>query len=375
MNDDTARFTALLNAAVDAIVIIDDIGTIELFNTAAQHMFGYPAAEVIGKNVKILMPQPYRDEHDGYIARYRQTAEENIIGKGREVTAVRKDGEVFPISLAVGEVKGSSRQQFVGFIHDISARVRAEAEILESRERLSHASRLNSMGEMAAGIAHEINQPLTAISAYAQACQSMLRALSDQIGADQTEKLQQTLEKISRQSMRASDVITRLRTFVKKRTVQKHPISLNTQIEDTLELAKIDTRLQDYKVSLNLANNPTVFADPVQLQQVLLNLIRNAVDAMEDADGDTITVKSLWRSPDQIEISVCDQGIGVDENARDLLFTPFATTKASGMGIGLPICQSIVHAHGGELHYHPGEGGGSVFSFTLPASRAQTQNE
>tara|TARA_R110002012_G_scaffold41030_1_gene112679 strand:- start:8660 stop:9856 length:1197 start_codon:yes stop_codon:yes gene_type:complete len=367
--DALAKLNALLNAAVDAMIIIDHTGTIELFNAAAQRMFGYSVQEVIGKNIKMLMPEPYRKEHDQYLDNYMKTNKARIIGIGREVKACKKDGEIFPIELSVGEVKESSHKQFVGIIRDISDQVQARSDAIVNRERLAHVTRLSTMGEMAAGIAHEINQPLSAVSSYAQACKNLLQRENSLANASQKQKLTDTLEKISNQALRAGEVIRRLREFVKKRNTEREYINFNDLIQDTIDLAKVDTRLLDHGIKLTLCSAPApcLLIDQVQLQQVLFNLIRNAIDAMEDQPSAPVMIQTKWINEQYLEVSICDTGYGITEENRARLFHPFFTTKTSGMGMGLPICQSIIQSHGGELKHSPGSPQGSVFSFTLPA--------
>ena len=374
--DALAKLKAILNATVDAMIIIDHTGTIELFNAAAQRMFGYSVQEVIGKNIKMLMPEPYRKEHDQYLDNYMKTNQARIIGIGREVKACKKDGEIFPIELSVGEVKESSHKQFVGIIRDISDQVQARSDAIANRERLAHVTRLSTMGEMAAGIAHEINQPLSAVSSYAQACKNFLQRENSLADAFQKQKLTDTLEKISNQALRAGEVIRRLREFVKKRNTEREYINFNDLIQDTIDLAKVDTRLLDHGIQLDLCSAPTpcLLIDQVQLQQVLFNLIRNAIDAMEDQPSAPVVIQSKWINEQYLEVSICDTGYGITEENRARLFHPFFTTKTSGMGMGLPICQSIIQSHGGELKHSAGSPQGSVFSFTLPAKPIVNNN-
>jgi len=379
IHDANAKLTALLDAAIDAIIIINHKGQIELFNAAAQRMFGYKSAEVVGQNVKMLMPEPYQHEHDQYLDNYIQTTQARIIGSGREVKALKKSGEIFPIDLSVGEVKDSSHKQFVGIIRDMTEQIKARVEVINSRERLAHVSRLNTMGEMAAGIAHEINQPLTAVTSYAQACKNIL-ANSHITTTEQQfpkQRLLQTLDKISEQALRAAEVIKRLRAFVKKRKAQRELIDLNQLIAETIELASIDTRLLDHGITLKLTQQfpPLLLIDPIQIQQVLFNLIRNAIDAMEDQTNEPIEIYSQWIGRKYIEVGVIDSGLGIKEQDKTLLFTPFFSTKNAGMGMGLPISQSIIQAHGGELKHHSRASRGSIFSFTLPVSSELTGDE
>lgn len=366
IKDANARLIALLDAAVDALIIIDGKGNVELFNTAAQNMFLYTSQEVLGKNIKMLMPTPFREEHDKYLSSYLSSGESKIIGKGRKVKGKKSNGDEFPIFLSVGEVKESSHTQFVGIIRDISEQENDRIEARESRERLSHASRLSSMGELAAGIAHEMNQPLSAITSYAQASKRLLQSNTE----DNKEKVVAALDKICDQAIRASDVIARLRTFVKKRVAQRQSVDLNRLILETVNLAKVDTRILDHEVILELdhQNKPLLSADPVQVQQVLLNLIRNGIDAMEHLKGAPLHINCQWLSDGLIEVSVIDSGVGMDQQTISSIFNPFFTTKESGMGMGLSVSQTIIHAHGGRINFDSSQPSGCIFSFNLPAT-------
>jgi PAS domain S-box-containing protein len=613
---------ALLDAAVDAVIVIDHSGTIDTFNRAAERLFGWRAADVVGQNVKVLMPAPYRAEHDGYMQNYMRTGQARIIGIGREVVAQRSDGTVFPASLAVGEIPGSNPPRFVGFIHDITSRKaavdalrrerdraqsyldlaevmllaldsngrialinrkgceilgyteaelvgrdwfehcvperardasrrgfadvllgrrdamayvedtivtrdgqskliawrttvvrdergetvgtlssgedvterrRAETQLLKSesllraaqaianlgnyemhvpggatlwsdqmfrivgrdpaegpvsagdfadllvhpddrerflrewqravgetgkfdleyrlvrpdgtvrdvhsiaqvtpgpdgetlvvtgtmhditdrkqseeetrqaQEKLTHVARLSTMGEMATGLAHEINQPLTAIATYAQAGLRMMAAPG---GADE-EDLNEALKQITNQALRAGEVIKRLRAFVKNRATRTETLDLNRLIEDVQVLAESDARINDVRLTLDLAPAvPPVSADPVQIQQVLLNLIRNGIDALNEAkDAPREIVVRTRNLPDAVEVAVVDRGPGIPQAVADNLFNPFYTTKATGTGLGLAISRSIIRAHLGKLGHQPTPGGGTTFYFTLP---------
>ena len=356
---------ALLDAAVDAIIVIDSRGHIETFSKAAERMFGYSAEEILGKNVNLLMPEPDRSAHDGYLRRYELTGEARIIGIGRDVQARRRDGTVFPASLAVGRISGAEPPRFVGFIRDISERVAAEHAAAQAQERLAHVARLSTMGEMAAGLAHEINQPLAAITTYAQACQRML----DKGEAPDAVDIREALVEIGRQALRAGEVIRRLRGFVANRAVRPELIGCNRLLEDAVSLARPDLRANDVRLRLDVAPNlPDVMADAVQLQQVLINLIRNAIDAtlQGGAAQREIRLCALCTAAG-VEISVHDHGPGLDPAALTNLFNPFFTTKPHGTGLGLAISRTIVQAHGGTLAYREEPGGGACFFFTLPA--------
>jgi PAS domain S-box-containing protein len=613
---------AMLDAAVDAVIVIDDHGSIGTFNRAAERLFGWRAADVVGRNVKMLMPAPYQAEHDGYMQNYMRTGQARIIGIGREVVAQRSDGTVFPASLAVGEIPGSNPRRFVGFIHDITSRKaavdalrrerdraqsyldlaevmllaldangrialinrkgceilgyteaelvgrdwfercvperareisrrgfgdvlagrrdalayvedpvvtregdakliawrttvvrdergetvgtlssgedvterrRAEQQLLRSesllraaqaianlgnyemhlpggaalwsdqmyrivgrdpadgpvaaagfiselvhpddrerfvrewqraigeigkfdleyrltrpdgtvrdvhsiaqvtpgsdgesivvtgtmhditdrkqaeeetrqaQEKLTHVARLSTMGEMATGLAHEINQPLTAIATYAQAG---LRMMNSPGGAD-PEDLSEAMKQITNQALRAGEVIKRLRAFVKNRATRTETLDLNRLIEDVQVLAESDARVNDVRLTLDLAPAmPPVSADPVQIQQVLLNLIRNAIDALNEAAGAPREIVVRTRNElDAVEVAVIDRGPGIPAAVADHLFNPFFTTKSTGTGLGLAISRSIIRAHQGKLAHRPTPGGGTTFYFTLP---------
>lgn len=357
------EFQALLEAAVDGIVVIDEFGHISAFNAAAERLFGYTAAEVIGNNVSMLMPNPYRDEHDGYLANYRDTGVRRIIGIGREATARRKDGSEFPIYLAVGESRGTRGRRFVGIIRDLSERRRYEERLRQNRERLAHVGRISLMGEMAGGLAHEINQPLGAIANYAQAARRMLAAGDDTAGATEA------LDHISIQALRAGDVIRRLRTMIRKRDSEPEQIDINSVVQGTLPLVDADARANGIRLRVELTPDlAPVRCDVVQIQQVLLNLVRNAIDAMQAAGSSRrqVVIRTARSGTDTIAVEVADTGPGVDPGIVAQLFTPFHTTKPDGLGLGLSISRSLVEGHGGNLGFRANEPDGAVFMFTLP---------
>jgi two-component system sensor kinase FixL len=497
------EFRAILDAAVDAIVVIDHEGTVHEFSQAAQQVFGYAPQEIVGRNVRELMPEPYQSQHDGYLARYSDTGRPSIIGVGREVQARRKDGTLFACDLAVGQVRGVEPPRFIGFIRDITARKEAEEQLRRSeaelrlaqelanlgnyvihadsstpdyfspqlyrilgvqpgdtgvvreeflgrwvhpsdrkrvaeafahmdaglapldieyqitlrhgtvkhlhhlaqavrdgngralkyvgtihdvtdrrraedearvlQERLTHFSRLSTMGEMAAGLAHEINQPLSAIATYSQACQRLIRQPQPEI-----DDVVAALEQINAQALRAGEVIRRLRNFVKNREVKREPVNCARLLEDLRTLAETDARLHNIRLRLDCREPlPTVYADPIQLQQVVLNLVRNAIDAMADAPEDRREVVLTTReaSDGEVEVTVADHGTGLAPEATEHLFNPFFTTKAAGTGLGLAISRSIVRAHGGRLWHTPNDECGVRFHFTLPVSPAVTTGE
>ena len=358
------EWKALLDAAVDAIIVIDHRGRIETFNSAAEVIFGFSAQEVLGKNVSLLMPEPYRSEHDGYIGNYLETGNARIIGIGREAQAKRKSGSVFPIDLSVGEIPTDDQPKFVGIVRDTTEQKRSEAEIHQTRERLSQFWRLSTLGEMAASLAHELNQPLTAIATYTQACQRLIES-----GQSDDDEILATLKKCNSQAQRAGEVIRRLRQFVKKRELGRREVSFDELIRDIAALAEVDARDNGIPLTIDVAEGlPKIMVDAVQIQQVILNLIRNGIDAMMNMDhyDEGISVSVSKFKNDQVKIVVTDHGSGITKEAEKKIFQPFFTTKPSGMGLGLAICRSIIESHGGVLSFTKNPSGGTTFYFTLP---------
>ncbi|MCH9027720.1 MAG: PAS domain S-box protein [Proteobacteria bacterium] len=358
------EWKALLDAAVDAIIVIDHRGRIETFNSAAEVIFGFSAEEVVGENVSLLMPEPYKSEHDSFIRNYLETGNARIIGIGREAQGKRKSGSVFPIDLSVGEIPTDDQPRFVGIIRDITERKRSEEEIHKTRERLSQFGRLSTLGEMAASLAHELNQPLTAIATYTEACQRLIES-----GKSDDDEILATLKKCNSQAQRAGEVIRRLRQFVKKRELGRREVSCDDLIRDVAALAEVDARDNGIPLTIDLAEGlPKIMVDTVQIQQVVLNLIRNGIDAMMDMDqhDEGISVSVSEFETDQVKIVVTDHGSGITKEAEEKIFQPFFTTKPSGMGLGLAICQSIIESHGGVLSFTKNPSGGTTFYFTLP---------
>jgi len=361
------RLRSILDTVPDAIVVIDDQGAIQSFSPAAERLFGYDSAEVIGRNVNILMPTPYREAHDGYIERYLRTGERRIIGIGRVVTGRRKDGETFPMELQVGEFTSPGGRYFTGFVRDLTERQEAERRIQDLQAELLHASRLSVMGQMASTMAHELNQPLTAVTNYLEAGRQLLAT-----GMGRPERISEMMEKAIAQAQRAGDVIRRLRGFVGKGETERRIHSLNQLVEEALALALVGARQRGVRVLLELDHTLLrVFVDHVQIQQVVLNLVRNAIEAMEQVERRELTIGTRRvREQGLAEIIVADTGPGIDPELADRLFQPFVTTKATGMGLGLSICREIVEAHQGRLTTAPVPSGGTVFRVTLPiASR------
>jgi two-component system sensor kinase FixL len=362
---ESALLRSILETIPDAMVVIDERGHIHSFSVAAERLFGYTADEVRGRNVSLLMPSPYREQHDAYLERYLTTGERRIIGIGRVVMGRRKNGTTFPMELAVGEVRQSDTRLFTGFIRDLTERQHTQARLQELQNDLLHVSRVRSMGQMAAALSHELNQPLTATANYVRAAMRLLDAPEADLA-----RVRQALTLATQQTLRSGEIIRRLRSFVARGEVARQPENIAKLIEEASALALVGARERGVAVELNAAADlPPVAVDRVQIQQVLLNLIRNAVEAMEDSPDRHLTVSTeAWES--KVMVAVADTGSGIAPEIEAQLFQPFVSTKREGMGIGLSVCRTIVEAHGGRLWAEPNPAGGSVFRFTLPMDGA-----
>lgn len=368
-----AELRALFDAAVDGIIVADQSGVIAECNKAAERLFGYSAEEVLGKNLNMLMPEPDRSAHDGYLTHYLGTGEARIIGIGREVRAQRADGSTFPIALSVGEIQGGHSRRFIGLIRDLTAQRAAEEEAYRLQNRLTHVGRFSLMGEMAAGLAHELNQPLSAIVNYSQAGRRLAERHDPSIAS-----ITECLEKITEQAMRAGHIIDKLRDFLRKDDTTKADLNVNDVVLSTLKLVEADARAEGIPLLTQLADDlPTISGDLIQLQQVLMNLTRNAVDAMRDSPNkdDGILIQTGRLNDEEVQVSVLDHGPGVPPQLAKSIFLPFVTTKRDGLGVGLAISRTIIRAHDGELYCRRNPIGGAIFGFKLPAARRGRLNE
>lgn len=359
-----AHVQSILDTVPDAMVVIDKNGLIRSFSEAAHRLFGYTADEIYGRNVKLLMPSPYREQHDGYLERYRTTGERRIIGIGRVVTGERKDGSTFPMELSIGEVAGSNRGIFTGFIRDLSERQETEARLHELQSELLHVTRLTALGEMSSALAHELNQPLTAINSYITG----LKRTAASPGGLSSARAAEVLDKTAEQALRAGEIIRRLRNFVSRGEAEKHIESLSKLIEEATALAFVGGRERGVRLRTRLDPKlDAILVDKVQVQQVLLNLIRNAMEAMADAPVRDLSITTAADEDDMVRVEVSDTGPGIAPEIADQLFQPFISTKQQGMGVGLSISRTIIEAHGGRIRCRARPGGGAAFEFTLPA--------
>jgi two-component system sensor kinase FixL len=325
-------------------------------------MFGYAEAEVKGTNIKRLMPSPDRERHDGYMQRYLDTGEKRIIGMGRTVIGQRRDGTTFPMELAVGEAITDGERMFTGFIRDLTDRQRSEAAIEELRSGLVHAARVSAMGTMASTLAHELNQPITAVVNYTRGIKNLLRDGDP----DDRAMIEDALDEATSEALRAGDIVRRLRDFVARGELEKGVEHLPDLVDEASKLALIGAREKGIEVSFQLDPRASpVLVDKVQTQQVLINLMRNAIEAMSDSPVRRLVVASGVDGPGLVRVTISDTGPGVSPEIAENLFRAFNSSKSAGMGLGLSICRTIVEANGGRIWMEPREGGGAHFHFTL----------
>lgn len=358
-----AQLRSIMRTVPDAMIIIDERGLIQALSATAERLFGYTADEVTGKNIKLFMPSPHREQHDGYLERYHATGERHIIGIGRIVVGQRKDGTTFPMHLTIGEMRTGDKHYFTGFIRDLTDQQLTEARLRELQAEVTHMSRFTALGEMASTLAHEINQPLTAINNYIRGC----HRLAERLEGEPVPALRNALTKAGDQALRAGQIIRRLREFVARGDTERRIENLPKLIEDASTLALVGTRENAITVFFRLDSRAEqVVVDRIQVQQVLVNLIRNAFEVLLDSStARELSIETQLLS-DTVQVSVADSGPGLAPEVRAHLFQPFVTTKQKGMGLGLSICRTIVEAHGGKIWVDERSGGGTIFRFTLP---------
>jgi two-component system sensor kinase FixL len=358
-----AHLQSILDTIPDAMIVIDEHGLMQSFSTAAGRLFGWTDNEAIGQNVNMLMPEPYHSAHDGYLHRYLTTGERRIIGIGRVVVGQRRDGSTFPMELAIGEMKGGKRRYFTGFVRDLTERQQTEARLQELQGELVHVSRLTAMGEMASALAHELNQPLSAVANYLRGS----RRLLDKGDPADVPRLSEALDKAAEQALRAGEVIHRLRDFMARGETERRVESMSKLVEVASALALVGIKELGVRVTMQFdPQGDAVLADRVQIQQVLVNLLRNGVDAMRGTRRPELRVRVSRRKDGFTLVEVSDTGVGIGEEVRERLFEPFMTTKKDGMGVGLSICRTIVEAHGGTIWAENNPDAGATFAFTLP---------
>ena len=364
-----SHLRSILDTVPDAMIVINGYGIVQFFSTAAERLFGYTEQEAIGRNISEMMPMPDQARHDGYLARYRSSGERHIIGIGRIVTGKRRDGTTFPMHLSIGEMQSGGEPYFTGFVRDLTEHQQTQARLQELQSELVHISRLSAMGEMASALAHELNQPLAAISNYMNGSRRLLAGSHD----PNTAKIENAMDRAAEQALRAGQIIRRLRDFVSRGESEKRVESLSKLIEEAGALGLSGARDQNIQLRFNL--NPEfdlVLVDRVQIQQVLVNLFRNALEAMAQSRQRELIVANAGDADDMIEVAVSDTGSGFHDDVQSNLFQTFFTTKETGMGVGLSISRSIIEAHGGRMWAESNASGGATFRFTLPAAAGES---
>jgi two-component system sensor kinase FixL len=346
------RYRSIVESAVDGIVVIDKHGRIEAFNRGAERLFGYNERDVLGRSVNLLMPSPFHEEHDGYLARYFATGEKRIIGIGREVTGLRKDGSTFPVRLSVGEMRIDGEPKFTGILHDLTERVRLEAQL---REQAS----LTRLGEMAAVVAHEVKNPLTGIRGAIQVIGGRLPP-----GSRDAEVVKEIVARIDA----LNDLMTDLLLFARPPQPKLAPIEALALLQTACDLVRQDPAARGVTIDVH-GRAATVMGDAALLKLVVQNLLLNALHAMQGRGRIQITVTS---TDSHCRIDVADDGPGIPVEVRERLFTPFFTTKARGTGLGLSTARRFVEAHGGTIAIACPASGGTTVTVELPRTSRES---
>ena len=376
LEDVDARLVSLLDMAADSICLMDDQSRILLFNKASENLFGYRADEVVGRSVNMLMPAKYADHHDAWVGRYLETGEHSVIGIGREVKGRRKDGSTFPFDLSVGVAETEDGKQFIGVMRDLSARKEVEQRLRSLQTELNQMTRINALDEMGATVAHELNQPLTAIILYLQAIERKLKSgVGDQpLNAEDYEQLADLSGRAIQEAQRSSSLLQRIRSIIEKNEPERSLCDLADIISHSYKLAQVGFAASDIHVHMTYPDDlPKVSVDPVQIEQIFLNLMRNAFQAMRDVEPKEITVNVGLEGDNadrrqRVRVLFRDTGPGIPDDCRAHLFKAFDANRRNGMGLGLAIARSIAQNHGGSLDLAPTAPGqsGACFILTLP---------
>lgn len=349
-----ARWRAVIESAVDGIVVIDARGVIEAFNPAAERLFGYSEGEVVGRNVSMLMPEPYHDEHDGYLRRYVTTGAARIIGIGREVTGLRRDRSTFPLHLSVGEVSIGGERKFTGILHDLSRRVQME-------EQLREQATLARLGEMAAVIAHEVKNPLAGI-------RGAIQIIGSRLGdRPETRIIGEIVGRIDALDEMMKDMLL----FARPPRPRLLRVEVALLVASTAELLRGDPAIADVQVEVDGAA-PPIEADAELLKIVFLNLLVNGAHAIGGRGRLQVSMRSF---ADTCEIAFSDSGPGMPMEVQEKIFMPFFTTKARGTGLGLPTAKRLIEAHRGTIAIECPPGGGTTVTIRLPALDSAAADE
>lgn len=367
-----ARLASVFDTAVDGIIVINERGLVLAYNKACERLFGYEAADLLGRNVNRIMPQAYAQAHDRYVQNYIETGHKKIIGIGREVQAQHKDGTVFPIELSVGEADTPYGRQFIGILRDLRARKQIEDRLAKTQAQLLHMTRLSALDEMGAAIAHELNQPLTAVLLY-------LQSVSRKAKTDETidPLILSVIEKAVREAERAGEIIQRMRQLVEKKAPERQTVDVEELVKSCIEMAELGSGEKQTFLSATVEPGlPPLQADPVQIRQILINLLRNAREAVTDQPDKKVSL-SVSMNAESLEFRVKDNGPGVPPELIEGLFRAFTGAKHKGVGLGLAISRSIAQNHGGDLKMEATpDGCGASFLLTLPVHpREETLDE
>jgi two-component system sensor kinase FixL len=357
-----AHLRSILETIPDAMIVIDERGHILSFSVAAEKMFGFSEEEVRGENVSTLMPSPDRERHDLYLGRYMATGKRKMIGIGRVTTARHRDGTTFPIHLHVGEARIGDQRVFTGFIRDLTERQQTELRLHDLQDALAHVDRVTAMGTLATSIAHELNQPLTAIANYVETAEELLKHPDEETLAI----VREAMKDCAQQSVRAGQIVRRLRDFISRGESERRIESLARVVNEASALAMVGTG--ERGVALEVKLDPAVdrvLIDRIPVQQVILNLLRNAIEAMGDNAVRRLRITSRAVGGGFVQVIIEDSGPGLAPEVAGRLFQPFVTTKADGMGLGLSICHSIIQAQDGRIWAETSGFGGAAFNFTL----------
>ena len=357
------KLRRVIDSALDGMIVIDASGTVLLYNAACERMFGYAADEVLGRNVKLLMTSPDRKDHDSSLRNYLRSGTARIIGIGRDVTGRRKDGSTVPIRLSVGELRDDGDTPlFIGTLHDLTEALRARERIEELQSELMQVARASAVGEMGATLAHELTQPLSAVAGFVESSV----ALIDRGDAKVPARVREYMDQAVTQTLRMGAVVRRVREFTSRGDTERSVEDINAVVEEICELATLGTATDGIDLEMDLAADlPPVLIDHIQIQQVVLNLVRNSIDALTDCETGTITVATVPGGR-MVEVVVSDNGPGLPPEDRERVFEPFVSSKHDGIGIGLSICRTIVEAHGGRIAIDAGTRSGTAFRFSVP---------
>ncbi len=360
-----AKLNSILNASIEGIIVIDHAGTVVSVNAAVENIFGFTAEDLIGNSVSVLMPVDMRKKKEHYLQKYLRILIPRTLGQIREVEGIRKDGMLVPLDITIAEFPLDGVQYFSGIVRDVSARKLQEQQEKEHLEKLAHVTRLGLMGEMASGIAHEVNQPLSAVVNYSQVCLRMLQNEKPDL-----DKIRDIMQKANQQALKAGQIIHNMREFVKPRKIHRSTVDINELIYDAISLFESDFKQHLIAMRFELTKSvPNVFIDRVQIEQVILNLIRNSIDALKELPQFTqrqLSIETSLNHLNYVEVRVKDNGPGLTPLQKEKILTPFFTTKTTGMGMGLSISRSLIESHHGTLHFNSKEDKGTTFYFTLP---------